>query len=304
MQLQSVSQLTHDFARPGLRFEKGPGGLIVAVVETSSCKARVSLLGGQLLDYAPAHSENLIWLSRTAKFGEGKAIRGGVPVCWPWFGPHPDDPKLPQHGFVRNRFWRVEASGSDDQGEPWLTLALEDDHETLTLWPHRFRLELEIRFGRRLGMELRTHNRDREPFTITEALHTYFEVGDINSVQVGGLSGFSYKDKVLGFAEGVQTGPVKLSAETDRVFEGHDGICEIDDPSLRRAVRIRRFGSRSVVVWNPWQEKAAGMADFDDDGWRNMLCVEAANALADVVTVEPDGEHSLVMQVETLPLPE
>lgn len=97
---------------------------------------------------------------------------------------------------------------------------------------------------------------------------------------------------------------MKLSAETDRVFEGHDGICEIDDPSLRRAVRIRRFGSRSVVVWNPWQEKAAGMADFDDDGWRNMLCVEAANALADVVTVEPDGEHSLVMQVETLPLPE
>lgn len=302
MNPQSVSQLTHDFARPGLRFKEGPGGLPLVVVDTPSCQARVSLHGGQLLDYAPVHSANVIWLSRTAVFAAGKAIRGGVPICWPWFGAHPDDPKLPQHGFVRNRMWRVEASGSGDHGDPWLTLAMQDDPQTLALWPHRFRLELEMRFGRRLGMELRTHNRDNQSFEITEALHTYFEVGDIHAVDLGGLDAFRYKDKVLEYAEGTQQGLLRVAAETDRVFEGHDGVCEIVDPSLRRGIRIRRYGSQSVVVWNPWKEKAAAMADFDDNGWQHMLCVEAANALGDRVTVEPDSEHSLEMEVEILPL--
>ena len=276
-----------------LIFESGPGGLTVARVVAPDGTATVALHGAHVLSYAPAGSDDLLWLSAASVFAAGEPIRGGIPVCWPWFGGHPSDADKPAHGFARRRDWTVLGATVLPRGDVRLRLQLASDEATRAQWAHDFLLELRVTVGRELHVELAMTNTDSETWTITAALHSYFAVGDAASVRVTGLDGCRYIDTVDGAnSEHVQSGDVTVAGEVDRVYVDTRATCEIHQPALGRTVRVAKRGSRSTVVWNPWIAKSARMPDFGDDEYPEMICVETTNALGDTVHVPPGATHT------------
>lgn len=292
----NVEQLNNDFAVDGhLVFVQGKGGFSFARIKNGLGEALISTYAGQLLSYRPIGEPNdVLFVSDAALYQSGKAIRGGIPVCWPWFGPDPDDKGRPAHGFVRNRQWHVLGSAALADGRTHLSLGLQSDGETLGMWPHEFALKIEFRVGRTLEVELLARNRGNDNIVVNQALHTYFHVGNIAATQVRGLDGKTFIDKVDGDREKTQSGAVEIAGEVDRVYTGVGGDLLIDDADLRRRIVIQAKGSRSAVVWNPWMGKAAAMSDFGDDEYATMLCVETSNAGPDAVMLAPGEEHCLM----------
>jgi len=290
----SLADLNARFAIPGhLAFEEGPGGLTVAKVANAQAEAMISLSGGHVMTWNPVGERPVLWLSGYAKFAAGKSIRGGVPICWPWFGPHATESSFPGHGFARTVPWSVSATEAPDAGTTRLVLKLEQSDATRLQWPHASEAEITLTVGRELTLELTTRNRSSEPFLLGEALHTYFAVSDIRNCPIQGLDGVTYMDKVDGGQHKRQAGAIAISSEVDRVYLGTAGDCVIEDPAWGRAIRIRKQASESTVVWNPWVEKAEKMGDFGSDGYLGMVCVESGNALDNQVTVPAGGEHRL-----------
>ena len=301
--MADFSALNARFGLSGqLTFREGAGGLAVVEVANNQGSATIALQGAQVMTWAPRGQSPVIWLSRAAKFAPGKSIRGGVPVCWPWFGPHATDTSLPAHGFARTVPWEVIGTQTMTDGSARIDFRLIKSDATRAPWPHSSQLECHVTVGATLEIELVTRNTDRIAVTIGDALHTYFEVGDIRQVTIQGLEGCPYLDKMDGGQRKQQTGPVTIGAETDRIYLNSSADCLIDDPGLTRRIRIRKRGSRSTVVWNPWIEKSAKMGDFGENGYLNMVCVESANAADDVVTIAPGGEHRLWVRYEIEPL--
>lgn len=291
------------FAIPGrVTMRLDPGGLPMIDVEAEGASASVCLQGAHLTRFAPrTQAWPLIWISEAARFARGRSIRGGVPVCWPWFGPHPDDSVLPAHGYARTVAWDLVDSAVE-AGRVQLTLRMARDEALLLAWPHETPVELFIDVGDTLCMELTTHNADNHPVQLGEALHTYFQVGDVRQAVLKGLDGCAYLDKTLDFAADVQQGDLRFAGETDRIYLDTTSRCEIIDPVLCRRIRIDKAGSHSTVVWTPWEERAAAMGDFTADGWRGMLCVESANVGTNIVTVEPGALHVLSVEYAVEPL--
>jgi glucose-6-phosphate 1-epimerase len=288
-----------------ITFREIPGGLVVMEVANIHGNAAIALQGGHVMSWQPkSQAEPVVWLSRFAKFAPGKSIRGGVPVCWPWFGPHPADPGLPAHGFARTVPWEVTATRELDNSASEIALALVETDRTRAMWPHRAGVSMLVTVGATLEIVLITQNRGEHDLVIGEALHTYFQVGDIADIRIRGLEGCEYLDKAGGGSvRRRQDGPVVFSAETDRIYLNTESECVIEDARLQRRIRVAKSGSRSTVVWNPWTEKADKMGDFGPDGWRRMVCVESANAAENVVTMVPGAEHRLWVRyaVEALP---
>ncbi len=294
MSTEAVAELNACFGiRDRVTFKQTEGGLIVVEVGNAQATARIALQGAQVLDWTPAGGQPVIWVSPGAIYTAGKSVRGGVPVCWPWFGPHTTEAGFPAHGFARTQCWEMVQVQQLSDGSTTLSLRLLQDANTRLLWPHDAELLLLVNVGRRLQIDLLTRNTGDEAFTVTQALHTYFAVSDVREVSVRGLEEVAYIDKVADGARDVQSGPVMFCAETDRIYLDQGGECVIDDPGLQRRICIRREGSRSTVVWNPWAEKSVAMADMGEDAYRGMLCVEASNAAEDAVCIEPGGEHRL-----------
>lgn len=288
------------FRLPGLaEVVAGPGGLPEIHVTAPAATARISLQGGQLLEWQPAGQAPVLWLSRQARFAAGQAIRGGVPVCWPWFGAHPVDATQPQHGFVRRQPWQLLELTPRDDGVR-VVLGLKPDAESRSIWPHDFDLRMEILVGQRLCQQLVMCNTGEERLELTAALHGYFRVGDIERVRVLGLENTDYLDKPAGFARRHQQDEVRIHGEVDRIYLQTPGAVTIVDPALQRRIRLEKTGSEATVVWNPGAEQAAAMADFDDDGYRHMLCVEAAVAGEQTVVLEPGQTHALGQCVEVM----
>lgn len=279
-----------------LKFVEGAGGFPFIKIDNDKASAVISVYAGQILSFQPANdSNNLMFLSEAAYYQPGKAIKGGVPICWPWFGPDPDGLGRPAHGFVRNRFWNVVRTGVTENGDATVTLGLIDTPETRAIWPHSFNLSLEITVGESLNLELitRNTNTNAQPFFITQAFHTYFKVGHIDQVTVLGLDGLEYIDKADNAAYKLQAGAVLISAEVDRIYRQAQGELVIDDVALDRRIRITSQGSNTAVVWNPWTKISAEMADLKDDDYQRLLCVETANADLDVVEIAPNSEFHL-----------
>ena len=294
----SIQQLNDEFARPGrVTFVAGPGGLPVAELRSTHGAGAVALHGGQALAFQPRGQAPVLWTSREAIYAPGKAIRGGIPVCWPWFGPHPDDPTKPAHGFVRTRRWRVLETAGSPGGAAAIRLGISDDDATRALWPHAFELQLAVVVGVQLRVELAVRNTGDEPFTYSGALHSYFAIGDIAAVTIHGLESCEYIDKADDGLRKTQAGPVTITSETDRVYLDTDATCAIEDAAQGRRVEVAKSGSRTTVVWNPWEEKARRLPDFGDDEYHSMVCVETANADGDQVTVPPGGAHQLALIV-------
>ncbi len=279
-----------------LRFTRAGSGPTRAEITTSEGSAQIVLEGGQLLSWTPIGQAPVVWLSPQAVYKPGKSLRGGAPICWPWFGPHPDNAALPGHGFARNKPWQVLESERLEDGAIRLHLALIQDDGTRAQWPQNAGLSLSITAGTRLRMALTTRNTGDRPATISEAIHTYFTVSDVAKISISGLEGCSYIDKVDDNRRKVQQGPVTIGGEVDRIYLDTAAECVIDDPGLKRRIHIAKSGSRSTVVWNPWAEKGAAFGDMGKDGYKHMLCIETANALEDSVTIGPGASHTLVTE--------
>ena len=297
----TLDDLNAEHAIPDqLTFIAGPGGLPFIQVRNAHAEAVVSVYGGQVLSYRPLGANaDVLFVSELAYYQAGKAIKGGVPICWPWFGADPQGLGRPAHGFVRNRMWSVWGTATTPAGDTQITLGLVDTPETLAIWPHAFQLALEITVGTTLRLALTTRNTGEAPFTVTQALHTYFAVGDIAQTTVTGLDGCRYIDKAAGAGGAVkqQAGAVGIAAEVDRVYSGVPAELAIEDGALQRTLRIRSEGSHTAVVWNPWAAIAAGMADLKDDEYQRFVCVETANAADEVITVPAGGEHRLLAEI-------
>lgn len=269
-------------------------GVIIAEVSNQHALANITLQGAHVATFQPRGEEPVLWLSPNAKFAPGKSIRGGVPICWPWFGPHKTDSKLPGHGFARTVPWELLQTRANDDGSTFLRFGLIESDITRAQWPHPCSAQLEVTVGKALRVELVTANTGSTPFELSEALHTYFQISDVGNMTIRGLEDCEYLDKVQDFARLKQQGGIVIESEVDRVYVNTGADCVIEDRGLKRAIRIAKQGSRSTVVWNPWQEKAEKMGDFGPALHRDMVCVESGNALENTLTVQPGETHRLV----------
>ncbi|MBS4099291.1 MAG: D-hexose-6-phosphate mutarotase [Sulfuricella sp.] len=296
--MSNLDNLNSQFAIAGqLSFKTAGDGLIVAEIANPHGTASICLQGGHLMTWQPAgESTPVIWLSKLAKLAPGKSIRGGAPVCWPWFGAHATEAKFPGHGHARTVPWDVTATRTLPDGATEIVLQLQESDATRAMWAHPSKAEIQVTVGQTLKIALSTSNLGKEDFVIGEALHTYFQIGDIADTQIRGLEGCEFMDKADGGGRKHQDGVVKFSGETDRVYVNTEADCYIDDARLNRRIRVGKSGSRSTVVWTPWTEKADKMGDFGPDGWRAMVCVESANALENVVTVKAGESHTLAVE--------
>ena len=284
-------------------FRQAAEGVVVADIDNTHSVATICLQGGHVMSWRPkSQAEPVVWLSSQAKLVQGKSIRGGVPVCWPWFGPHATEPGFPGHGFARTVPWRVMETGTLHDGSTRIVLELVSSEQTRAMWPHDSRCTIEITVGKTLRVRLVTDNTGSRGFVIGEALHTYFQIGDIGEVRVLGLEGSTFIDKVDGAARKQQAGAVTFTGEVDRVYLNTTAECVIEDKALGRRIRIAKQGSCSTILWTPWAEKADKMGDFGPNGWRAMVCVESGNALDNVVTVPAGGTHVMAVEYGAEPL--
>ena len=287
-----IDALNDQFGIDGrIRFESGENGFVRATI-SGAAQGEIYLHGAHVTKFQPNDHSDILWLSPDAVFRADKAIRGGIPVCWPWFGPHPSNNELPQHGFARTQDWSVTNSAVRTDGALSLTLNLTDNETTLRVWPHQFELSLTAVFGDTLTVELTATNCDPQDLTVGAALHSYFRIDDIHHTQLTGLDGNRYLDQ-LDQKMKQQHGPVTFSREVDRIYLETEGAVGITNDTGEQSVRVEAFGSRSTVIWNPWTDKAQRMSDFPDTGFRSMVCIETANAGGDERVIQPSESHRL-----------
>lgn len=268
--------------------DTGNGNLPVVRVDNEFCTGEVYLHGATVTAWQPKGQEPVIWLSDEAIFDGVAPIRGGVPICFPWFGPGRSGDQQPAHGWARISAWTFEGSRDLPEGTE-LTFSLAHDGVSLTY---------VVTMGQRLELVL-TAAAGESAVEIEQALHTYLHVGDAARLSISGLDGASYIDKTDAGSVKKQDGDVAISAETDRIYASSADVV-VDDPALGRRLLVQSQGSRNTVVWNPWIDKAAAMADFGDDEWTEMLCIEAANALDDAYELKPGGTHTMAQRISIL----
>ena len=293
---QTLDQLNQDYALASqLQFAAGKGDFPMIEINNRFAQATISVYGGQLLSFQPVgEAKDVLFLSPNAYYAPGKAIKGGAPVCWPWFGPDPEGKGRPQHGFARNRPWEVQSTETLGDGSTKVVLGFSDDEETRALWDHAFKLAIAITIGKAATLELVTRNTGNQPFSITQALHTYFTVGDISKVKVVGFDGKQYIDKVDGGVEKSQSGAIEIDQEVDRIYKDVPPTSVIEDAALGRRIKVDSEGSKTAVVWNPWVDISEKSGDLEDDSYKTMVCVETVNAANEVIEVAAGGEYKLV----------
>lgn len=264
--------------------------------------ARLFLQGAHLTHFAPDDEPNWLWLSDTARFEPGRAIRGGIPVCWPWFGaPEKNSPEVRRriltdtaHGFARTAVWKLEDVRETAQ-EVEISLSLDGNTDFADLWDGRALLLMTFNFSADgCQLALSTTNPGSEPLAFSQALHTYLPTEDIDRTQVEGLENCGYVDSLKHWTYHTQQGAVRFEGETDRIYES-GGPLIVSTPAGNR--KLTAIGSDSTVVWNPGPEKAARLSDFPDEAWQSMLCVESANALSDYRVLNEGQSHTLGVMI-------
>lgn len=286
----------------GLQFVEGPNGMPIVNIHNHLAQASIALQGAHVLGYQAVGQEPLIWMSEDATYAPGKSLRGGVPVCWPWFGPHASDSSKPGHGHARTVNWLPVSSNLLQSGAHEVTFVLADKAQTESISGFALDVKLTITVGATLKFSMITTNLGATEYTLGEALHTYFLVGDVSKVKVEGLDGCAYLDKMDGMARKTQQGAVSINAEVDRIYFSGNKQCRIVDETMQRVIHIYSKGSAATVVWNPWLKSANKMGDLGKDGYLHMLCVENANASDAVVMLAGGASHTLDVEyaVESL----
>jgi D-hexose-6-phosphate mutarotase len=288
----------------GVRLEKGPGGLDRLLLQAPEGEAHVFLHGAHVSHFQPRGEKPVLWMSGASRFEAGKPIRGGVPICFPWFGPKAGAPDAPMHGFARILPWAVSAVTREPDGGLRAVLELSAEAAARGGFPRELALSLALTVGRTLRMALTARNVNGAAATIEAALHSYFAVSDVRQVRIRGLEGAGYVDKTAAMArKPAEAGPIAIASETDRVYPGTTATVTIEDPGWRRRIVVSKSGSATTVVWNPWIAKAKAMPDFGEDEWTGMVCVETANAGDDAVTLAPGRSHEMAATLEVLASP-
>lgn len=299
---ETIKELNQRFAADGIaEVVAGEGGLPKVRIQTEAAEAEIYLHGAQVTSWRPAGAKEVIFLSRDSRFEDGKAIRGGVPICFPWFRAKADDAKAPAHGFVRTKAWRLDSVKRDGDGVV-VELSTESDEATKRWWPHDFHLVHRVTVGAELKMELTVTNTGADAFTFEEALHTYHRVGDVEKARVAGLDGVAFLDNTDANREKTQRGDVVMTKATDNAYLNTESALTLADAVLGRRVVIHKEYSRTTVVWNPWESGAKALADLGDAGWREFACVEASNILSGAVKLAPGERHGMVARIRVLGL--
>ena len=271
---------------------EGNGGLQKVCISSPSASGEMYLHGGHVTSWKPAGKEEVLFLSSQSRWENGHAIRGGVPICFPWFGAKADDPKAPAHGFVRTKAWQLESIEQVKDGIA-VSMFIESDADTKRWWPAEFRLGCRVTFGSHLRLELVVTNTGKESLRFEEALHAYHRVGNILSTRVSGLHAVDYIDKTDSNRKKFQRGEIAIASETDRVYLNTRDAIELEDPVMRRRTRVAKENSSTTVVWNPWVQKAQSLSDFGDDEWIQMICVETSNVSDFAVDLAPGQQHKM-----------
>lgn len=280
-----------------ISFEQTEQDVVLIRINHPLATATISLEGGQVLEWQPkSQIKPVLWRADPALWQKGRAIRAGVPICWPWFGAHPTEPSAPAHGYARLCEWEVAAISTGPLGTVDIDLSMVPTHESATRYPLSATLATRISVGNALSISLTTTNIGKDPIIITEALHAYFKIGKIDGIQIKGLEGNDYVDLIDQNIRKKQVGALGFAGETGKVFLNTLKDCFIVDHTLSRIIKIEKSGSHSTVVWNPWLETASKMNDLGSVAWQEMVCVESANALENFVTLEPKGQHTLTVK--------
>ncbi len=276
---------------PSVSIEQSHSGLEYINVASDFCSAKIFLQGAQLTEFTPSGKKPLIWVSSEEDYQEGKSVRGGIPICWPWFGVNPN-PDWPIHGVARTSLWRAgEVSEQDNEVRVSLTLPMTQVDETY--WPHKSTLKVEFILTNKLEVRLTTTNLSEQTITFSQALHTYFPTPAIENTTVDGLQGAKY----IEFGEGPfeQNAQVGFARETDMVYTQAGETQRIITPD--GIIEVSRENSSSCVLWNPWIDKSKRLSNFADDEYHTMLCLEAANVMDDSAVVEPGQSHTLATTI-------
>ena len=311
-----VAELQNQFAIPGvLTFEKIPSGLVAAHVTTLAAEATIYTMGAHVTHWKPAGEAPAIFLSQRAEFTPGKPIRGGVPIVFPWFSERHDGKTGPQHGFARISEWDLAFAGMSGD-DLHLAFTLAPNELSRSLGFDHFRLSYRVTVGRSLTLEMMVMNDsgnggaqgggpaaataksdmavEGAPLVFEQALHTYLEVADARKVSIDGLGGTTFLDKVDAFKRKVQPeGALKFEGRTDRPYLNTTATCVLHDPAGGRRIVVEKSGSNSTVVWNPWQEFTAKMADMQPDAWLHMTAIETANVDENAITLRPGATHTM-----------
>lgn len=296
--MNTLEMLNKKFSIPkSINFIKGPGNLDTVELKNKFAQASIVLMGANVLTFQPASSVPVFWYSSKSYFVPGKPIRGGIPICFPWFGPHPTDDKKPLHGFARLKYWTVISTKILPGNKIQLALFLRDDKETLSIWPFPFECLLTVTLGNDLDISITIINSGTKKISLTSALHTYFNIGDINKISITGLENTEYIDRADNFTKKIQKGLIVIASETVNGYLNTTADCIIQDPVLNRAIRIKKRGSNSTFVWNPWIEKCKQNEDMDDNDYLKMVCVETTKAGNDNIELEPGTKHEFATTI-------
>ncbi|MDX1681597.1 MAG: D-hexose-6-phosphate mutarotase [Phycisphaeraceae bacterium] len=277
-----------------VRFAVGPGGITRVELTAKGAQAHVLLHGAQVVHYQPADGEPVIFTSDQAIFARGHAIRGGVPICFPWFGQRREGGQGLLHGFARNRAWKVTRTLKEPDGRVRVLMSLSDDERTREFWPHAFELIAMVTLGSSLKISLAIRNPGDRVFSCEAALHTYFAVSDVRQVRLVGLESSPYLDKLDHFARKEAEGkPLTLTGPVDRIYPDAPARLLLHDPGPSRRIQIDQIGAESTIVWNPWSDGAQRFADLADDAWPKMLCVETGSVGHNAFQVKPGAFHEI-----------
>ncbi|HEY6292249.1 MAG TPA: D-hexose-6-phosphate mutarotase [Terriglobia bacterium] len=289
----TIAELDRRFGIPdAAQVVEGKGGLPKVRITSAGAAGEMYLHGAHVTSWKPAGEEEVLFVSSRSRWEDGRAIRGGVPVCFPWFADKADDPAAPAHGFVRAKAWQLESIVQNSDAVT-VSMFTEGDEGTRRWWPADFRLVHRATFGSELSAELVLTNTGAASLRFEQALHSYYRVGDLGKARVRGLDGVHYLDKTDSNQEKIQQGEIMIGSETDRVYLNTDHALELEDPVLGRRIQVAKQNSLTTVVWNPWVEKARAMPDLGPDEWTQMICIESSNVAGFAVDLAPGQQHSM-----------
>src|SRR5262249_15433794 len=280
---------------------EGNAGLPKVRITTPDVMGEMYLHGAHITSWKPSGAEEVLFLSSQSRWEDGRAIRGGVPICFPWFGDKGDDRKAPAHGFVRTRSWHLESISAAGNAVT-VSMFTESDESTRRWWPAEFRVVYRATFGRELDLELVVSNTGRTSLRFEEALHAYHRVGDVNQARLRGLDGIQYLDKTDAYRRKTQQAEIAITSETDRVYLDTTDPIDLTDPVLHRATRVVKENSRTTVIWNPWMDKTRQLSDLRENDWTQMVCIETSNVADFAVDLAPGQHHAMKARVSVADL--
>ena len=293
-----IAALNSRFGRENrLQFRAGKAGMTKLEMRFNEAKLELYLQGAHITRYQPDAGVDVLWMSDSAVYQPGKALRGGIPLCWPWFGADIKNPDRPQHGYARTSDFSVVSTLANERATS-IVLTLNPAQAPYPDWRNRVGLEFEIRLSHALWMEMRSHNLSDSALTLSNALHSYFSISSRSQVAIPAVTRLTYLDKLQNYLPQQQSSAITINSEVDRVYQTPPETIDLLDPGKGIQTSINSWGNNNMVIWNPGEQKAQAMTDFDDDGFEQMICIEPANALKQSITLHAGECHRLGQRIK------